>query len=74
VGYPDDRLGERVCIVVAPAPDATVTLEEINEFLKEKDIAKYKYPEKLFIVDALPRNSLNKVLKTSIRKMLSETA
>lgn len=72
VGYPDERLGERVCIVVVPAPGETVTLEEINAFLKEKDIAKYKYPEKLFLVDALPRNPLDKVMKNKIHEMILE--
>jgi len=70
VGYPDERLGERVCIVVVPMQGETVTLDEINDFLKRKDIAKYKYPEKLFIVDTLPRNPLNKVLKSKIREMI----
>ncbi len=70
VGYPDERLGERICIVVVPTPDEAVTLEEINEFLRVQDIAQYKYPEILKVVDALPRNALGKVLKRDIRNML----
>lgn len=69
VGYPDERLGEKVCLVVVPAPDQEVTLDEINEFLRSKDIAKYKYPEVIKIVDALPRNPVGKILKRDIRDM-----
>ncbi len=71
LGYPDDRLGERICIVVAPKAEETVTLDEINEFLRTQDIAKYKYPEKLKLVEALPRNPLGKVLKRELRTDLS---
>ncbi len=70
VGYPDARLGERICIAVVPTPGQEVTLEEINEFLRGHDIGKYKYPEILKIVEELPRNPLGKVLKRDIREML----
>lgn len=70
VGYPDDRLGERICIVVVPVKGQTVSLEEIVEFVKSQDVAKYKYPEVLEIVDTLPRNPLNKVIKGKIREMI----
>lgn len=71
VGYPDERLGERICIVVAPRPGEILTLDEINEFLKTKDIAKYKYPEVLKLVDTLPRNPVGKVLKRQVRDILT---
>jgi non-ribosomal peptide synthetase component E (peptide arylation enzyme) len=56
---------------VAPKAEETVTLDEINEFLRTQDIAKYKYPEKLKLVEALPRNPLGKVLKRELRTDLS---
>lgn len=68
IGYPDERLGEKVCVVVAPKPEQVVTLEEIVDYLKEKDIAVYKLPEKLKIVAALPRNPVGKVLKRKLRE------
>jgi acyl-CoA synthetase (AMP-forming)/AMP-acid ligase II len=70
VGFPDPRLNERICVAVVPAAGETVTLEEINEFLQEKGIAKYKYPERLVTYDALPRNPVNKILKREIRKQI----
>ena len=64
--YPDERLGERVCAVVALRPDQELTLEELNAHLRESDIAVYKLPEKLRIIDALPRNALGKVVRRDL--------
>lgn len=68
VGYPDDTLGERVCAVVALQADATLDLAELVAFLRtEKKVASYKLPERLLVVDALPRNPVGKVLKRDLR-------
>lgn len=69
VGYPDERLGEKTCICVVPNPEETVTLEEISQYLEEVGIAKYKFPERLEIMDALPRNALDKVLRRELKKL-----
>ena len=64
--YPDERLGERVCAVVALRPDQALTLDELTAHLKAHDIATFKLPEKLRIIDALPRNPLGKVLRREL--------
>ena len=66
VAYPDERLGERVCAVVALRAGQQLTLAELTAHLKSQDIATYKLPEKLRIVDALPRNPLGKVLRRDL--------
>lgn len=68
VGAPDARLGERVAAVVVPAPGADPpTLEDVVAALRERRIASYKLPERLEVVEALPRNALGKVLKRELR-------
>ena len=67
VGYPDDVLGEKVCAVVALKPGTTLTLAELVDHLRHQDIASYKLPERLAVVDALPRNPVGKVLKRQLR-------
>ena len=68
VGYPDDNLGELVCAVVVPQAGATLELPELVAFLRtEKKVASYKLPEKLLLLDALPRNPVGKVLKRDLR-------
>lgn len=72
VGTPDERLGERVAAVVVPAPGADPpTLEAVVAALRERRIASYKLPERLEVLDALPRNPLNKVLKRELRARLA---
>jgi len=70
VAYPDEVFGEKSCAVIAPKEGTEVTLDEIVDYLKEKDIAVYKLPEKLVTVDTLPRNSIGKLLKRELREMV----
>jgi acyl-CoA synthetase (AMP-forming)/AMP-acid ligase II len=66
VGYPDARLGERVCAIVSLMPDQSLTLEALVAHLKEIGISTYKLPEKLRVIEALPRNPLGKVLRREL--------
>jgi non-ribosomal peptide synthetase component E (peptide arylation enzyme) len=66
VGYPDGRLGERACAFVVPSPGAMPSLAELSEFLLACGMAKYKLPERLEIVDALPRTPVGKVHKPTL--------
>jgi acyl-CoA synthetase (AMP-forming)/AMP-acid ligase II len=72
VGVPDPRTGERVCAVVVAEPGATLTLPDILEHCVANGLARYKCPERLEIVDAIPRNSMGKILKTELRAGLNE--
>lgn len=68
VGYPDEKLGEKVCLVVAPRQGQTVTLQEIIDHLRQREIAVYKLPERLVILERLPRNPVGKVLKQALKE------
>ena len=68
VDMPDEKLLEKVCIYVVPAPDAKVTLEAITTFMREEGVATYKLPERLEIIDAIPRNPVGKVIKSTLRE------
>jgi acyl-CoA synthetase (AMP-forming)/AMP-acid ligase II len=48
--------------------------EAVIAFLKSKDIATYKLPEKLVIVERLPRNPAGKVLKSELREQTRAAA
>ncbi|MCI0778084.1 MAG: long-chain fatty acid--CoA ligase, partial [Chloroflexi bacterium] len=54
-----------------PAGDDKPTLEELVEHTKSQ-LASYKAPSYVAIVDELPRNPLGKVLKTELRKQHGE--
>ncbi|MDQ2651257.1 MAG: AMP-binding protein [Actinomycetota bacterium] len=64
IGVPDPKTGERVCAVVVPAdPAAPIAFDELVAFCREQGLMTQKLPERLEIVDALPRNPTGKVLK-----------
>ncbi len=54
VAMPDPVMGEKACAYVAPRPGQRVTLEEMVAFLREQNIAPYKLPERLELMDRLP--------------------
>ena len=70
VGYPDERLGERVCACVVLRPEATLDLIALGAWLRdERHVAAMKRPERLMRLPALPRNPNNKVLKAQLRAL-----
>ena len=72
VGVPHDALGEEVGAAVTLKPDATVTAEELRDYVKGL-VAPYKYPRHVWIVDALPMGATGKILKREIRVPQSPT-
>jgi len=54
VGYPDREMGERACAYVTVKEGRTFSFDEMVQFLVQKDIAKYKLPERLEIIGAMP--------------------
>ncbi len=68
VGYADEVMEERVCAVAVPKEGELLELKEIVEFLKEKQVAVFKWPERLLMVDQLPRNPLGKVLRAKLKE------
>jgi len=67
IAVPDDQWGERVHAVVSLLPGATLTLDELREHSK-KDIAGYKVPRSLTVVDTFPMSGAGKILKRELRK------
>ena len=73
VGVPDDRTGERACAVVVLAEGVdSLTLAELADHCREQKLATQKIPERLEIVDALPRNALGKILKRELRSQFGQ--
>lgn len=72
VGIPDRRLGERIGVAVECKPGEHVELMDLIDYLKEHDIAVFKLPEVLRIVDELPRNALGKTLRHELVPLFAE--
>jgi malonyl-CoA/methylmalonyl-CoA synthetase len=71
VGVPDAEWGDRVCAAVEPRTGASLTLEELRAWAKER-LAPYKIPRALKCVDALPRNAMGKVVKPEVAKLFAD--
>jgi cyclohexanecarboxylate-CoA ligase len=72
IGVPDARTGERVCAVVVPAEGAMVTLADVVAHCRAAGLMTQKLPERVEVVDALPRNPTGKVLKFALRDQFSD--
>jgi HIP---CoA ligase len=70
VGMPDARLGEVGAAFVVLRPGQRLTPEELITWASD-EMANFKVPRRVEIVDALPLNASGKVLKTDLRERLS---
>jgi long-chain acyl-CoA synthetase len=65
IGVPDQLLGEEVAAVVTLKPGASADPDQLREHVK-RQLAAYKYPRHVWIVDALPYGGSGKILKRAI--------
>ena len=65
VGVPHESLGEEVKAFVILNPDAKTTPEELVEWSRG-EMAAYKYPREVVIVDSLPMTATGKILKREL--------
>jgi acyl-CoA synthetase (AMP-forming)/AMP-acid ligase II len=73
VGVPAPRIGEiGVAFVVPAAGHAPPGLEELRDLVRS-ELADYKAPDRLEIVDQLPANAMLKVDKNALRELASRT-
>ena len=72
VPMPDPVLGERTCAFVILQPGATLVLKELTAFLLDQDIAKFKLPERLEVIDDFPFSKFGKVSKHVLVKQISD--
>ena len=66
VPVPDPVLGERACCFVVLQPGATMTLDQLREWLRAKEVTKIKWPERLEVIDEMPLTPTRKVKKAEL--------
>ena len=71
VAMPDAVMGERSCAFVTLRSGESLSLAELTSFLQGKQIAKFKLPERLEIMDSLPLSGMGKVSKKDLREIIS---
>jgi len=65
IGYPDERLGEIVAVVIEVIPGQILTEQEVMEFCET--LPRYKRPKKVFFGE-VPRNPTGKIEKPKLRQ------
>jgi acyl-CoA synthetase (AMP-forming)/AMP-acid ligase II len=71
IGTPDTILGERVCAVIVPRTGKSLSVEALQDYLKSRGVAVYKWPERVVVTDALPRNPMGKVVRSELVRLAS---
>src|SRR5215469_16166085 len=71
VGRQHPEWGEEVVAFVVPRPGVEVAPEALDQLCLDH-IARFKRPREYRLVDALPKNNYGKVLKTELRRLMSE--
>jgi acyl-CoA synthetase (AMP-forming)/AMP-acid ligase II len=69
VGQPDERMGERICAVIEPA-GIPPTLEDILDWLRDRNVPRRLWPESLRVVDSMPKTPAGKLRKNVLRQDL----
>jgi cyclohexanecarboxylate-CoA ligase len=72
IGIPDEPVVERVCAVVVPAGEAP-GLPELVAFLRHEGISELYLPERLEVVQAMPRTATGKIRKVELRQRYGDT-
>lgn len=73
VAVPDERLGERGCVVVVPSDGtADVSLRSLTGHLAGIGMAKQYWPEFVLVQNSLPRTASGKIRKPDLRQMAQE--
>ena len=72
VAMPDQRLGEKACAYVVLKAGATLAFEEMVQSLKDRGAGVLLLPERLEIVDDLPRTEVGKIDKKALVRAITE--
>jgi non-ribosomal peptide synthetase component E (peptide arylation enzyme) len=72
IGMPDPVMGQKVCAYVVPRTDDGINLNQIVSFLRSRQVAPYKLPERLEVVPALPMVSDTKIDKKILAADIAE--
>lgn len=74
VGYPDERLGERICAYLIVADGVMITIEDVNAAFRQFGAARQKTPERIVLARDLPRTAAGKIRKADLRSVQRDWA
>jgi fatty-acyl-CoA synthase len=73
IAVPDERWGERPLACVVPEPGADLDADELRDFLEGR-VARWWVPERIEFIDEVPKTSVGKFSKKTLRERFAEVA
>ena len=73
IGWPDERLGERLCAVVQTTA-ASLEIDDLLACCAKQGLPRRQWPERLELVDGFPRTAAGKIRKQQLRQELLSRA
>ncbi len=70
IGVEDEQYGQRLAAFVVPAPGASTSPDDLKQHVRE-NLANYKVPREIAIVDELPRSSTGKILRNELQSRVA---
>ncbi len=70
VAMPDPVFGEKACACIVPVAGQTLGFDELIAFLRGRQIATFKLPERLELFAELPVSPVGKILKRELRERI----
>ncbi|HWS92178.1 MAG TPA: acyl-CoA ligase FadD12, partial [Mycobacterium sp.] len=70
IGVDDEQYGQRLAAFVVPAPGGSATPDGLKQYVRE-NLANYKVPREITVLDELPRGSTGKVLRAALQSKVS---
>jgi acyl-CoA synthetase (AMP-forming)/AMP-acid ligase II len=70
IGRHDPDLGERAVAFIVPAAGQRPDLGTLTGFLRDRELTRYKWPEQVELVEALPLGATGKVDRRALRRAL----
>lgn len=68
IGVPHEKWGEAVHAYVSLRPGATLSVEELQEYCREQNLASYKKPLSVETIDEIPKTAVGKVFRRVLRE------
>ena len=68
-GYPDERLGEKIGVAIVSKAGGEISLEVIVEYLRKKQVAVFKLPQKVLMLESMPRNAMMKIARYKVAEL-----
>jgi 2,3-dihydroxybenzoate-AMP ligase len=72
IAVPDPVMGERMCACLILRPGSKLELKELVKYLATKEIARFKLPERLEVMDDFPLSTFGKVSKRALVETVSK--